>query len=194
MTELSGRKAISHARILDVASRAVRRQGYHGVNVTEVMQDAQLTHGGFYAHFASRDALLSEAVAQAGADIARVLREQGDRLVADGASPFRAFIEIYLAFEHVRDCDNGCPVSLLTGEMFRQPPEVAEPSRRLIREMHARVRKVLPAGAGADAAWLVASTLVGAVQLARALVDDDPAAAKAILAAAKKDLLARHDG
>jgi len=193
MTELSGRKAISHARILDVASRAIRRQGYHGVNVTEVMKDAQLTHGGFYAHFASRDALLSEAVAQAGADIARVLREQSDLLVAGGASRFRAFVEIYLSFDHVRDCDNGCPVSLLTGEMFRQAPEVAAPSRRLIREMHDRVKKVLPAGAAPDAAWAVASACLGAVQLARALVDDAPAEAKAILAATKKDLLERHD-
>jgi AcrR family transcriptional regulator len=193
MTELSGRKALSHARILDVASRAIRRQGYHGVNVTEVMKDAQLTHGGFYAHFASRDALLSEAVAQAGADIARVLREQSDLLVAGGASRFRAFVEIYLSFDHVRDCDHGCPVSLLTGEMFRQAPEVAGPSRRLIREMHERVVKVLPASAAPDAAWAVSSACVGAVQLARALVDDDEAEAKAILAATKKDLLERYD-
>lgn len=193
MTELSGRKALSHARILDVASRAIRRQGYHGVNVTEVMKDAQLTHGGFYAHFASRDALLSEAVAQAGADIARVLREQSDLLVAGGASRFRAFVEIYLSFDHVRDCDHGCPVSLLTGEMFRQAPEVAGPSRRLIREMHERVVKVLPASAAPDAAWAVSSVCVGAVQLARALVDDDEAEAKAILAATKKDLLERYD-
>ena len=194
MAELSGRKAISHARILDVASRAIRRHGYHGVNVTEVMNDAQLTHGGFYAHFASREALLSEAVAQAGADIARVLSEQSDLLVAGGASPLRAFVEIYLSFDHVRDCDNGCPVSLLAGEMFRQAPEVAAPSRRLIRAMHERVRKALPASAPADAAWTIASTVLGAVQLARALVDDDPAAAKAILAAAKKDLLGHYDG
>ena len=193
MTELSGRKAVSHARILDVASRAIRREGYHGVNVTEVMKDAQLTHGGFYAHFASRDALLSEAVAQAGADIDRVLREQSDLLVAGGASRFRAFVEIYLSFDHVRDCDNGCPASLLTGEMFRQAPEVAGPSRRLIREMHERVEKVLPAKAAPDAAWVVASACLGAVQLARALVDDDEAEARAILAATKKDLLARYD-
>ena len=90
MTELSGRKAISHERIVDVASHAVRRLGYHGVNVTDVMREAKLTHGGFYAHFASRDALLAEAVAKAGAEIAAVVRDQSARLVAAGASPFRA--------------------------------------------------------------------------------------------------------
>jgi len=194
MPELTGRKAASHERILDVASRAIRREGYGGVNVTEVMRAAQLTHGGFYAHFASRDALLAEAVEQAGADIARVLREQGDRLVAGGASPFRAFVEIYLSMEHVRDCDNGCPVSLLSGEIFRQPPEVAEPSRRLVVEMQARVKKTLPASAPREAAWAVTSALLGAVQLARALADSDPQAAKAVLADTRKDLLARYDG
>ncbi|HEY8977044.1 MAG TPA: TetR/AcrR family transcriptional regulator [Burkholderiaceae bacterium] len=187
------RKAASHARILDAASRAIRREGYGGVNVTEVMRAAQLTHGGFYAHFASRDALLAEAVEQAGADIDRVLREQGDRLVAGGASPLRAFVEIYLSMAHVRDCDNGCPVSLLSGEMFRQPPTVATPSRRLITQMHARVKKVLPADAPREAAWAVVSTLLGAVQLARALAGSDEKAAAAVLADTRKDLLARYD-
>jgi AcrR family transcriptional regulator len=157
------------------------------------MHAAQLTHGGFYAHFASRDALLAEAVAQAGADIAQAVREQSARLVAGGASPFRAMVEIYLSIEHARDCENGCPVSLLAGEMFRQVPEVAEPSRRLIANLHAQVRRALPAGAPADAAWTVASTVLGAVQLARALVDSDPAAAEAVLADAKKNLLERYD-
>ncbi|HEY9028582.1 MAG TPA: TetR/AcrR family transcriptional regulator [Burkholderiaceae bacterium] len=193
MTELTGRKAVSHQRILDVAARAIRREGYGGVNVTEVMRAAQLTHGGFYAHFASRDALLAEAVAQAGRDIAAALREQSDRLQARGASPLRAFLEIYLSMDHVRDCDNGCPVSLLSGEMFRQAPEVAEPSRRLIVDMHARVKKVLPAGAPREAAWAVASAVLGAAQLARALAGGDEKAARAVLADTKKDLLARYD-
>jgi TetR/AcrR family transcriptional regulator, transcriptional repressor for nem operon len=193
MTELTGRKAISHERIVDVASRAVRRQGYHGVNVTEVMREARLTHGGFYAHFASRDALLSEAVTRAGIDIAGVLRGQIERWGATGASAFRAVVETYLSMAHVRDCDNGFPVSLLTGEMARQAPEVLAPSRRLIVQLHRLVQEVLPAGAPPDAAWTVVSALLGAVQLARALVDGDSDAASAILADTRSNLLARYD-
>jgi AcrR family transcriptional regulator len=193
MPELSGRKAVSHQRILDVASRAVRRHGYGGVNVTEVMHAAKLTHGGFYAHFASRDALLAEAVTQAGEDIARAVRDQSQRLVATGMSPFRAYVEIYLSIEHVRDCDNGCPVSLLSGEMFRQAPEVAAPSRRLVANLHAQVKQALPAGAAPTAAWAATSALLGAVQLARALIAHDAKAAQAVLADTKKDLLARYD-
>ena len=193
MTELSGRKAISHERIVDVASHAVRRLGYHGVNVTDVMREAKLTHGGFYAHFASRDALLAEAVVKAGAEIAALVRDQGARLVAAGASPFRALVDIYLSMEHVRDCDNACPAPLLAAEMFRQAPEVAAPSRRLIIELQARVKKTLPAGTAPDAAWTITSALLGAVQLARALVDGEPKAAQAVLADTRKNLLARYD-
>jgi TetR/AcrR family transcriptional regulator, transcriptional repressor for nem operon len=193
MNEPTGRKAISHERIVDVASRAVRRLGYHGVNVTEVMREARLTHGGFYAHFASRDALLAEAVARAGADIAGVLRGQIERWAAVGASPFRALVETYLAMDHVRDCDNGCPVSLLSGEMARQAAEVREPSRRLVANLHGLVRDVLPAGAPPDAAWTVTSALLGAVQMARALVDGDADTAGAILADTRSNLLARYD-
>ena len=64
MTELLGRKAISHERIVEAASRDLRRSGFEGVNVAGVMKTAGLTHGGFYAHFESRDALLSEAIAR----------------------------------------------------------------------------------------------------------------------------------
>ena len=193
MPELTGRKALSHQRIVDAASRAVRRVGYHGVNVTEVMNEAQLTHGGFYAHFASRDALLSEAVAQAGVDIVRVLREQMARLQAEGSSPLRALLDIYLSPEHALDCENGCPVALLASEMPRQVPEVADPSRRLVTNLHALVKGALPARSAPDAAWAVTSALLGAVQLSRALAEADPAAARAVLADTRKNLLARHD-
>src|SRR4051812_35369906 len=55
------RKEASHERIVDVAARAIRRSGYAGTGVADIMKEAGLTHGGFYAHFASRDALLAEA-------------------------------------------------------------------------------------------------------------------------------------
>jgi len=193
MTEPTGRKAISHERIVDAAARAVRREGYDGVNVTEVMRAARLTHGGFYAHFASRDALLAEAVEKAGADIARVLQSQSERLVAGGATPFRALVDIYLSMDHVRDCENGCPVSLLSGEMFRQVAEVAAPSRRLVTRLRDQVQAVLPAGVPPEAAWAVTGALLGATQLARALVGADDDAAAAVLADTRKDLLERYD-
>src|SRR5881275_2433634 len=69
------RKEVTHDRIVDSASRAIRRSGYGGTGVADIMKDAGLTHGGFYAHFASREAMLTEAADRAGADgVAAVAR------------------------------------------------------------------------------------------------------------------------
>jgi len=76
MSIAPSRKALTHDRIVDVAARALRRNGYAGVGVAEVMKEAGLTHGGFYAHFASRDALLVEAMQRAGRDSAAVVAER----------------------------------------------------------------------------------------------------------------------
>ena len=66
----NSRKEETHERIVDAAARAIHRHGYAGVGVADVMKQAGLTHGGFYAHFESRDALLAEAIERAGRDSA----------------------------------------------------------------------------------------------------------------------------
>ena len=62
------RKEATHERIVEAAARAIRRSGYSGTGVADIMKDAGLTHGGFYAHFASREAMLAEAADRAGAE------------------------------------------------------------------------------------------------------------------------------
>src|SRR5438552_19046617 len=61
------KKEETRERILRAAARAIRKHGYEGVGVADVMKEAGLTHGGFYAHFESRDALLAAAADQEGA-------------------------------------------------------------------------------------------------------------------------------
>src|SRR5439155_9525196 len=68
MVKTTPKKEQTRERILRAAARAIRRHGYEGVGVAEVMKEAGLTHGGFYAHFDSRDALLAAAADQAGAE------------------------------------------------------------------------------------------------------------------------------
>ena len=60
-------KEASHERIVQAAARAIRRSGYDGTGVADIMKEAGLTHGAFYAHFASREAMLAEAADRAGA-------------------------------------------------------------------------------------------------------------------------------
>jgi len=91
MPAATSRKELTHDRILDVAARAIRRAGYDGVGLATIMKEAGLTHGGFYAHFASRDALLAEATQRAGRDTGAVLVERigegGGRLCGRNAWP-----------------------------------------------------------------------------------------------------------
>src|SRR5947208_16901449 len=62
------RKQVTHERIVGAAARAIRRSGYDGTGVADIMKKVGLTHGGFYAHFASREAMLAEAADRAGAE------------------------------------------------------------------------------------------------------------------------------
>ena len=186
-----GRKAISHERIIEAASRDLRRSGFVGVNVGAVMKTAGLTHGGFYAHFESRDALLSEAILRASENAAGAIKRQVESLQEAGSSPFRAFVEAYLSAAHVKDCESGCPVAALCGDMPLQAAEVVDTSRRAIGNLRRLVLQFLPRALPRDAAWSVASMLIGAVQLARALRDTPQA--RAVIAAVKRDLIERYD-
>ena len=78
------RKEATHDRIVDAAARAIRRSGYNGTGVADIMKDAGLTHGGFYAHFASREAMLAEAADRAGSEsVAMMERIAASRAAAD---------------------------------------------------------------------------------------------------------------
>jgi len=190
---LTGRKASqSRERIIDAASRALRRSGMRGVSVADVMKEAGLTHGGFYAHFPSRDALISEALAHAGAASSEAIGGEMARLSGStGVSPFRALVESYLSALHVQDPENGCPLPSVCQEVSRQVDEVSEAARQVIRSLYKRVLQVLPKAVPRAAAWTIASTLVGGVQLARAL--GETAEGRAVLASTRSELLSRYD-
>lgn len=191
MTTKPSRKEITHDRILEVAARAIRREGYDGVGVAEVMKEAGLTHGGFYAHFGSREALLAEAVERAGRDSTAIMMQRIAARQAKGASALRALIEAYLSDAHLQSLDGGCPVAALGSEMARQPTLVREASSLRVQGLIGLVQATLPPKADAGSAMVLASTLVGALQLARATSDGKQA--KALLAASRKALLAQYD-
>lgn len=185
------RKALTHGRILDTASRAIRRAGFQGVGVADIMKEAGLTHGGFYSHFASRDALLAEALVHAGQQSAERITKGNAAREAQGASPFRAMVEGYLSDRHLSGTENGCAVAALASEMPRQSPEVRAAAAQRVRSLVAMVERALPEGAAPGTAAAIASQMVGALQLARALGDN--AEGQALLADNRKALLARHD-
>lgn len=189
MSNAASRKELTHDRILDVASRAIRRAGYDGVGLATIMKEAGLTHGGFYAHFASRDALLAEATQRAGRDTGAVLAERLRQAQAKGSSPFAALVQTYLADAQLENTECGCVVAALASEIPRQAEEVADAARARVLGLVELVRRTLPAGSDLAQAQLVASTLVGTLQLARTLQGK---AGRAWLANARDSLIRQY--
>ena len=179
------RKEATHDRIVQAAARAIRRSGYSGTGVADVMKDAGLTHGGFYAHFESREAMLAEAADRAGAESVATLER-----IASGAPPEKALqtlIRSYLSKEHLEGAESGCPMAALGSEMPRQAPEVRRAATRRIKEAIDLVARQLPEWGKPGAhekALATLSTMVGALVLARAV--DDPKLSDAFRSAALK--------
>lgn len=181
----------THERIVEVAARTLRRNGYAGVGVADVMKQAGLTHGGFYAHFASREALLAEAVERAGDSNAKVLRRRVESARAHGQGALRALVEAYLSEAHLRRVDEGCVVAALGSEMSRQAPGLLASSAERVRKLVGLVRSALPEGGTEEQALAIAATMVGSLQLARAL--GAGAEGKAMLAATRNALLSQYE-
>lgn len=176
-------KEASHERIVQAAARAIRRSGYDGTGVADIMKEAGLTHGAFYAHFESREAMLAEAADRAGAE-ANALAAS----VIAAAPPeqaLRALMQAYLSREHLAGIETGCPISALGSEMPRQSPEVRRAATRRIKEMIDLIARQSPdwGQPGAhERALMTAATMVGTLVLARAV--DDPALSDALCSAA----------
>ena len=167
------RKEATHERIVDTAARVIRRSGYDGTGVAELMKEAGLTHGGFYAHFDSREGMLAEAADRAGADTVAFLTR-----VAAAAPPqkaLEAMLRSYLSKEHVDGAESGCAVAALGSEMPRQSPKVRRAATRRIKEMIDLIARQSPdwgKTGSHERAMVTVSTALGALVLARAV--DDP--------------------
>lgn len=184
------RRDTSHERIVEVAARTLRRSGYAGVGVADVMKQAGLTHGGFYAHFPSREALLAEALVHAGRDGVAVMGRRISQRQARGKSALQALVESYLSEAHLRGVEDGCVIAALGSEMHRQTPALLAASATKVRGFIELVQRALPADRPPEQAMVIASTLVGTLQLARTL--GPTTQGKALLAAARTALLAQY--
>ncbi len=185
-TQKAGKEA-THERIVETAARAIRRTGYDGTSVADIMKEAGLTHGGFYAHFASREAMLAEAADRAGADAIALVTK-----LAAGTEPekmLQALLDAYLSEAHVNNTERGCAIAALGSEMPRQAPEVRRAATRRIKEMIDLVARQLPGWGQQHAheqALATVSTMVGALLIARAV--DDPKLSRSVCDAARNHL------
>src|SRR3954463_15004744 len=105
----SSKKEETRDRILRAAARAIRKHGYEGVGVADVMKEAGLTHGGFYAHFESRDALLAAAADRAGTESMEHLTRA--MAAAKPGQELMALVDTYLSERHVAFPEEGCVIA-----------------------------------------------------------------------------------
>ncbi|ADP81091.1 TetR/AcrR family transcriptional regulator [Pseudofrankia inefficax] len=160
----------NHRRVVTIAAARFREAGLDGPGVAELMQEAGLTHGGFYRHFASRDDLVAEAVehlrAQFELGLDAVAERGVARLVAD-----------YLTERHRDAPATGCAVAALGGDIARSTDRARSAYTEQVRSYVTLLTTPLDADSDPAAARRRAqatlSALVGAMLLARAVNDDE---------------------
>jgi TetR/AcrR family transcriptional repressor of nem operon len=182
MAEPKQRRAETRQRILTAASDLFREHGIDGIGVDAVMKEAGLTHGGFYLHFPSKEALAAE-VSQSLLEKAALkwdrISQSGDREAA-----LEAIVRDYLGPERLAS-SQCCPLTILGPDVSRRPNSRQAVGHALGGMLDA-LRRCLP-GQTQDQALAALATMVGAVVLAR--LADDPALSRDFLQAAANSLL-----
>jgi TetR/AcrR family transcriptional regulator, transcriptional repressor for nem operon len=179
MGHSQAQKAETHRRVVRAAAGRLRARGLDGVKVAELMKAVGLTHGGFYNHFASREALAAEALVEAFAEDEARLTRLGRRA---GKPPLEALFDAYLTESHRDMPAAGCATAALAGDVGRAGGRL----KALLSWQIGRYRRRLMRLVGGEPerarrkAALAMSAMAGALILARAM--DDPAQSAELLA------------
>jgi TetR/AcrR family transcriptional regulator, transcriptional repressor for nem operon len=158
----------THARIVKKASVRLREKGAHGVGVADLMKDAGLTHGGFYAHFDSREALVIEAFAYAmdrGTERWRKLAEQ-----TPAEQRFATIVDSYLTPLHRDDPGHGCAIPTLGAEIARETPKTRKAFSAKLEQMIEMLAEQIPdvpRKAARKQAMAAIATMMGTLVMAR---------------------------
>ena len=173
----------NHERIVTIASKMFRERGFDGVSVADLMEKAGMTHGGFYNHFASKEALIAEAATKGFIDTS-------ERYV--GYS-MREIVDVYISRTHRDARGQGCPAAALSGEAARLPDDARSVFGEGITDLLAALEHGLAGQPDARAQSIsLFAQAVGAVVLSRACPDDS-ALADEILDTCRADCLASLD-
>lgn len=165
--------AQSKERIIKQAARLFRMQGYHATGLDQVMKEAGLTVGTFYAHFDSKQNLLAQVLNY-------LLPQINSELMGDSAEGLdfgdwiKAFSDSYLATSHRDTPEQGCPIPSLAAELARADSEVADTLDKILRQSLKRQTTTVEKKLRSQAEDILLAHLalgVGAISLSRALGD-----------------------
>jgi TetR/AcrR family transcriptional repressor of nem operon len=161
-------KQETHARIVKRASIRLREKGAHGIGVADLMKEAGLTHGGFYAHFDSREALVIEAFAYAMDRSTERWRKMAEQTPPE--KRLAAIVESYLTTIHRDDPGHGCAVPTLGAEIARESLKTRKAFsaklEQMIDMMADQVADV-PRKTARKQAMATLATMIGALVLSR---------------------------
>lgn len=161
-------KAKSHAAIVKTAAAMMRKNGIAETGVSEVMQAAGMTHGGFYRHFQTKDDLAAAAITHAFDDMIENLEKRIER--EGGLAAVKQYTERYLSAAHVKNAENGCPVAAIGTEGARLPIDVKAVFGNGAQRIIQAVAKATKMSTQTDSLQIMAA-MVGAVVIARSVGD-----------------------
>ncbi len=183
-------KQETHDRIVRKASVRLREKGAHGIGVADLMKEAGLTHGGFYAHFDSRDALVIEAFNYAMERSNANWRKLAEQTPLE--KRFAAIVESYLTTTHRDDPGHGCAVPTLGPEIARESPRTRKAFAAKIDEMIEMMADQMPdvsRKAARKQAIAALATMMGTMVLSRIAGSGD--FSDEVLAAGRETVLGR---
>jgi TetR/AcrR family transcriptional repressor of nem operon len=177
-------KAQNRERIISEAARQIRESGLESVSVGTLMGRVNLTHGGFYGHFASRAELIAQALERAlqeGETKARASDDPGRPVSAP------ALVKGYLSRAHRDAPETGCAIAALISDVGRADARCRQVMEPHIENFIAKAARVL-ASESEDEAILAVSAMVGALAISR--VFTDPKRSDAILRVVRDAVIA----
>ena len=183
-------KQETHARIVRKASVRLREKGAHGIGVADLMKEAGLTHGGFYAHFDSREALLIEAFAYAMDRSMDYWRKSTAETSPE--KRLAMIVDSYLTASHRDDPGRGCAVPTLGAEIARESPKARKAFAAKLEQMIDMIAEQLidlPPKAARKQAAVTLATMMGTLVLSR--IAGNGEFSDDILAAGREAVLAR---
>ena len=183
-------KLETHARIVRKASVRLREKGAHGIGVADLMKEAGLTHGGFYAHFDSREALVIEAFNYAMDRSMEHWRKTAAQIPAD--KRFSTIVDSYLTALHRDDPGHGCAVPTLGAEIARESAKTRRAFAAKLEEMIDMIADQItdvPRKAARKQAAAALATMMGTLVLSR--IAGNSEFSDEILAAGREAALAR---
>lgn len=180
-------KAQTHERLVEAAAARFREKGLDGISLADLMKELGLTHGGFYKHFASRDALVAEAVEYAYSEGERSVAKIADD---QGKLDLSRYVDLYLSDSHRDAPGSGCAISALSADISRRDEDTRARYRQQLDGIFDRIGASFPGDKDEQRKQAIAfmTRMYGAILIARGA--GDSALSNEILETVRNQLLA----